>query len=208
MPLLKIQKQSAQHVWGLWKIDEDEPTLSNMVQSFDQIPEGITHSQKRLEFFAGRVLAKHLLAQFGENYRGLTKNEFGKPFYLNSTTQLSLSHSYPYVAAIADTSQSVGIDVEQIKAKLLKIAPRVLNPAEFQHAGNDLRKHCIYWCAKEAMLKVYGKKDLVFAQHLLVSPFQIEQTGALSVKIIADGAETVLPLYYEVLDDVVVVFNT
>jgi hypothetical protein len=75
MPLIKIQQQSGQHVWGVWRIEEDEATLSQQVSAFDPIPEGITHPQKRLEFFAGRVLAKQLLESFKETYSGLRKNE-------------------------------------------------------------------------------------------------------------------------------------
>jgi 4'-phosphopantetheinyl transferase EntD len=107
-----------------------------------------------------------------------------------------------------NAKKSVGIDVEQMKHKLLKIASRVMHAQELNDAGEDITKHCIYWCAKEAMLKVHGKKDLVFAEHLLVKPFTRGHAGELQGKIIADGTETVLPLWYEVFTDAVVVFNT
>jgi phosphopantetheinyl transferase len=154
------------------------------------------------------MLEKQILESFKVPYSGIQKNEFGKPFYKASNVSLSLSHSYPYVAAIADTEKSVGIDVEQMKPKLLKIASRVMHSQELADAGEDITKHCIYWCAKEAMLKVHGRKDLVFAEHLVVRPFNRADTGELHGKIIADGKETVLPLWYEVLTDAVVVFNT
>lgn len=208
MPLQKLEQRNAHHMWGLWKIEEDEHTLYQEVNRYETIPETITHPLKRLEFIAGRVLAKRLLEKFGESYTGIRKDSFGKPFYNASALQLSLSHSYPYVAALVDRSQSVGIDVEQVKPKLLKIAGRVLHPDELKDAGDEVVKHSVYWCAKEAMLKVHGKKDLIFASQLLVAPFTLQKQGELSGKIIIEEKETLLPLHYEVLEEVVIVFNT
>jgi phosphopantetheinyl transferase (holo-ACP synthase) len=144
----------------------------------------------------------------GLKFSGIRKDEFGKPFPVDSNYQLSLSHSYPYVAALIDSSQSVGIDLEQPKSKLLKIAPRVLSREELADAGNDLVKHCIYWCAKEAMIKVYGKKDLVFAENLIVAPFTLFSEGDIVGRIIVRGIETKVPLHYNVHNDFVVVMNT
>lgn len=132
----------------------------------------------------------------------------GNPFFKENVFQLSLSHSFPYVAALTDINKSVGIDLEQIKAKLIKIGPRVLNKTELLDAGFDATKHCIYWCAKEAMIKIYGKKDLVFAEHLLVNPFKLEKEGSLAGKIKLNDIETNVPLQYFVYEGFVVVFNT
>jgi 4'-phosphopantetheinyl transferase len=111
------------------------------------------------------------------------------------------------VAALTDIRKSVGIDLEQIKKKLLKIGPRVLHPAELEDAGENEIKHCLYWCAKEALVKVYGKKDLIFSEHLLIEPFKLETTGQLSGKIIVSGSETKVPLQYFVFGSFAVVLN-
>jgi phosphopantetheinyl transferase len=111
------------------------------------------------------------------------------------------------VGALIDKSKSAGIDVEQIKAKLLKIAPRVLHPSELEDAGDNEIKHCIYWCAKEAMIKIYGKKDLVFAENLIIKPFTLQNQGNISGRIILNSSETTIPLYYEVHNGFTVVLN-
>ena len=76
--------------------------------------------------------------------------EVAKPSLDQNSHHISLSHSYPYVAAQID-SHAVGIDVEQPKEKLLRIAHRVFNKAEVKDAGTDLahvsaasgrREHC------------------------------------------------------------------
>lgn len=207
MPLEKLES-STERAWGLWHIRESEAELMDLIREFETIPPTITHEQKRLEFCVGRVLAKTLLEKLSVKFEGIIKDEFGKPFFKNNTYQLSLSHSYPYVSALIDKNKSVGIDVEQIKSKLLKIAPRVLHPTELKDAGDNEIKHCIYWCAKEALIKIYGKKDLVFAENLLIKPFTLQNQGNISGRIIVNSTETTIPLYYEVHHGFTVVLNS
>lgn len=207
MPLEKLEYQSNERAWGLWHIRETEAELIDQIGPYEHIPPHITHEEKRLEFCAGRVLAKTLLEKVSVKFEGIIKDEFGKPFFRNNNFQLSLSHSYPYVGALIDNSKPVGIDVEQIKSKLLKIAPRVLHSTELEDAGDNETKHCIYWCAKEALLKIYGKKDLVFAENLLIKPFSLQNQGNISGRIIVNNTETAIPLYYEVHKGFTVVLN-
>jgi 4'-phosphopantetheinyl transferase len=206
MPLDKIE-QHANYLWGLWKIEEGEELLLENLSSFDTVPENITHPNKRLEFITGRMLAKALFEKLNQPYAGVTKDIHGKPFFRNSDLQLSLSHSYPYVAALVRFRESAGIDLEQIKPKLLRIAHRVLHPTELADAGHNETKHCIYWCAKETLVKVYGKKDLVFAENLLVNAFPLAKSGILIGNIQTDEYKTAIPLQYQVFDSFVVVFN-
>src|SRR5690606_11697443 len=104
---------------------EDEPTLSAQLEG-ETVPVDLTNPLKRLEFLAVRVLLKKLLEEWKLDYPGLRKDNFGKPFLRGMDLHISLSHSYPYVAAILHRNSNVGIDLEQPKAKLLRIAPRVL----------------------------------------------------------------------------------
>jgi 4'-phosphopantetheinyl transferase len=207
MPLEKLEA-SNERAWGLWHIRESEAELIDLIREFETIPSTITHEQKRLEFCVGRVLAKTLLEKLSVTFEGIIKDEFGKPFFRNNPYHLSLSHSYPYVGALIDKNKSVGIDVEQIKSKLLKIAPRVLHPTELKDAGDNEIKHCIYWCAKEALIKIYGKKDLVFAENLIIKPFTLQNQGNISGRIIVNSVETTIPLYYEVHNGFTVVLNS
>ncbi len=193
--------------WGLWKIEEDESSLRREVPE-EAVSETLIHPLKRLEFLAGRALVKALLAEWGLPFQGLTKDSYGKPFLTGVNLHMSLSHSYPFVAAILHRKKNVGIDLEQPKDKLLRIAPRVLAPAELADAGTDVIKHCIYWCAKEALIKVYGRKDLVFSRNLLVSPFKREQNGHIIGRILANDKETAIPLMYQVSDSFVMVVSS
>ncbi len=203
MPLLKIQKSSKQSGWALWFITENENEL--VEASGDSIDSSIVSYTKRLEWLAGRALIKSLVEQCGMEFYGLEKDEFGKPSLKNHTHFISLSHSYPYVAAQIDPAQEVGIDLEQPKEKLLTIAHRVLSHQELEDAGTDVIKHCVYWCAKEALYKSYGKRGLHFADHLHVAPFVLMRNGDLQGKIEKNGYSRELDLIYSIQPDYVLV---
>lgn len=205
MPLEKIVLEH-DRAWALWQIREDEITLAEQLPS-EIVPASFTNPQKRLEWLSGRVLVKEIMHAMGLTYRGIIKDEYGKPFPEGSPYQLSLTHSYPYVAALIDKVESVGIDLEQPKDKLLKIAPRVMHLEELEDAGTDIVKHCIYWCAKEVMVKVYGKKDLTFAENLLITPFLRKSEGFITGRILVDNSVRVVPLYYRIYPNFVLVFN-
>ena len=205
MPLLKINSLGIERAWAVWQIIEPEEELS--FASLESCPEEIVNRQKRLEWLAARALIKSMLEDFGLYYSGLRKDEFGKPFLKEHPHQISLSHSYPYVAAQIDRLHPVGIDLEQPKEKLRTIAHRVFTVGEVNDAGNDLVKLCIYWCAKESLYKIYGKRNLLFTDHLRIMPFELSTAGGFIGKIQLPEAETVVPLQYLVMTDFVMVYT-
>ena len=206
MPLEKIVHDKGR-TWALWKVTEDESVLREHLHHDEGISETITNPKKRLEWLAGRVIVKAILTSIHLPFNGIVKDEFGKPSPKGHDHQLSLSHSFPYVAALLDEKESVGIDVEQPKAKLLSIAPRVLHKDELADAGSNIIKHCIYWCAKESLIKVHGKKDLTFAENLIIAPFVQEKQGDIVGRIIVAGSERIIPLHYMVTPDFVMVLS-
>jgi 4'-phosphopantetheinyl transferase len=205
MPVDRIFSAS-DAVWGLWRIEEQEASLAAEVPH-DAVSDSLTNPLKRLEFLAGRALIKALLARWTVPYHGLRKNAFGKPFLIGSDVHISLSHSYPYVAAILHRCKNVGIDLEQPKTKLLRIAPRILAAIELKDAGEDVVKHCVYWCAKETLIKIHGKKDLIFSENLLIEPFRMADGGLLIGRIVADNTQTAIPLQYIVSGNFVLVVS-
>lgn len=206
MPLENLY-DTADSAWALWEIKENEAQLAAEVYPFENVPPNLSHASKRLEFLAGRVLLKTLLKNWNLQYEGLAKDVHGKPFFKNNSIHLSLSHSYPYVAAMINRNKSVGIDLEQPKDKLLRIAGRVLNLTELQDAGDNITKHCIYWCAKEALIKIYGKRDLILSKNLAIEPFNQDKEGNLIGHIIANDISKNISMHYRVYDNFVVVLN-
>jgi 4'-phosphopantetheinyl transferase len=205
MPLLKLEQMGEGSQWAVWFIDESEEELA--FDALESPPEEIISPQKRLEYLAGRALIKMLVEHNQLEYDGLRKDEFGKPFLKDHPHQVSLSHSFPYVAAQLHSTSSVGIDIEQPKEKLLRIASRVLSEAEINDAGENVVKHCVYWCAKEALYKIYGKRGLHFNSQLNVDSFELRHQGELSGKISASGFYSQHNLGYWVHSDFVLAYT-
>lgn len=205
MPLVRAEMTGDGSAWGLWQITETEEELS--YEAFESVPDDIIAPSKRKEFLAGRALVKTLAEKVGVQYSGIRKDEQGKPYLKDQSHEISLSHSSPYVAAQIHEREAVGIDIEQPKEKLLRVAPRVLSSSEEDDAGNDVVKHCVYWCAKEAMYKLYGKRGLHFNSQLNLDPFDLKKSGDLQGYIRANGIPTIVTLGYIVKDDYVLVFT-
>jgi 4'-phosphopantetheinyl transferase len=205
MPLFNIESTGTESGWAVWSIQETEQELAFMAS--EQCPEEIISLQKRLEWLAGRVLLKKLVEHHSLIYSGIHKDEFGKPFLRELDHHISLSHSYPHVAAQLDLNQSVGIDLEQPKEKLLSIAHRVLSPTELKDAADDLKKHCVYWCAKEAMYKIYGKRGLHFSDQLNITPFKMDLAGFLKGTITVKEQKQSVDLIYRIERDFVLVYT-
>ncbi|MBA4055621.1 MAG: hypothetical protein C0490_12980, partial [Marivirga sp.] len=101
MPLEKIVLE-ADRAWALWRITEDEASLADRVSPLERVSDTISNPNKRLEWLAGRVLVKEVFKALSMSFHGITKDEYGKPFPRGYDYHLSLSHSFPFVAAIID----------------------------------------------------------------------------------------------------------
>jgi phosphopantetheine--protein transferase-like protein len=97
----------------------------------------------------------------------------------------------------------VGIDIEQISKKVERIAPRFLNPDELASALHDQQKvKALYacWCAKEAVYKCNGQKEVSFADNIKLQPFTYEPEGSIQAVLHKDELKlnyTVQYLQYE-----------
>ena len=202
MPLKEIHQTGPQSGWAIWHIEENSDELANKIIGIP--PAEITHENKKLEWLAARHLVLSLSNHLGLRYFGIRKDAFGKPFLEKYPHHLSLSHSFPYVAAQIDHHQPVGIDLEQPKGKILKIGARVLSSVELADAGNDVIKHTVYWCAKETMYKIHGKGNVHFSNQLNVEPFLLQEEGTLK-GLIASDKKLNVNLEYRIEPDYVLV---
>lgn len=191
--------------WGVWQIEEKEEVLTLSVLPEDSCPEEIANPRKRLEWLAGRALLKKMVEESGLSYEGIVKDEFGKPFLKNLSPQISLSNSYPFVAVQIHPDKPVGIDLEQPRPKLFSVMRRVLTDNEWHDGANNLRKLCVYWCAKEALYKIYGKRSLVFTEQILVKAFSMGQSGSVEGTIKEESNSRVVLLDYLVEPEFVLI---
>jgi phosphopantetheinyl transferase len=205
MPLREFHQSGAQSGWAVWHITENEEQLSSGIIGI--VPDEIINEKKRLEWLASRQLILVLCNHLGLRFFGVRKDDFGKPFLEKYPHHISLSHSFPFVAAQIDYDRPVGIDLEQPREKLLNIAPRIMSPSELHDAGKDIVKHCVIWCAKETMFKIHGEGGLHFSNQLNVEPFLLQEEGSITGLISQNGKGTKVQLSYEVNPDFVLVYT-
>lgn len=159
----------------LWKIEENEgfflKYLHIKVEDLAAFSNA-THPVKQLEWLASRTCVKYTVELLEHNYEGVEKDEHNNPYLSEIQGFVSLSHTSNYAVAIVNLEQEVGIDIERISDKLSRVSHKFLSESELLHAGDDLLKMCIYWCAKESLYKWYGKKNLSFKENIYIQPFE------------------------------------
>lgn len=209
MPLDKLEKINDSRFLGIWHITETEEELLVLLEdNYDKIGLSEIKAQtKRLEYLSSRSLLKEVSNEVGFNYSGVSKNEYGKPLLNGCDLELSISHSYPYVAVIIDQNTEVGIDLEQPKEKIQRIAQKFCSENELSFAKNNQTTLCIIWSAKEALYKIYSKKEVIFNKHLIIEPFDLSSSGTIDATIDINDYQKKVILQYRVDADYVLVYN-
>ncbi|MEO1626678.1 MAG: 4'-phosphopantetheinyl transferase superfamily protein, partial [Bacteroidota bacterium] len=163
---------------GLWKIEEPEAYFLERMQltEVEQQQLGPIQGHRRLEWLAGRWLL-HIMS--GRDIRGAClKDEYGKPYLENSAFDISISHSRE-LAAVMAAARPVGIDIQKIVSKIERIAHKFMRTEEMDSLelpSRIVHLH-VYWGAKEALYKAYGRKKLEFKEHILIQPFEFDPNG-------------------------------
>jgi len=209
LPLLSHQFLFRQGEYAIWTIEESEDFFREQLQlnptELEQVNR-IKGEGRRLEWLASRYLI-HLMS--GREKRGsLLKDEFGKPHLENSSFHISISHSNKKAAAIA-APFSVGIDLQKIVGKIERIAHKYMRTVEMESLKETTRlEHLhVYWGAKEALYKAYGRKKLDFRTHILIEPFGYDlEKGRAKGVVQKDDFFQSFDLYYELLEDFVLVY--
>ncbi|OJJ17880.1 hypothetical protein BKI52_28905 [marine bacterium AO1-C] len=192
MPLIHIEHKGPQCSWGIWEIEENSQELVDLLSpraSEANYLKYIEHEKKRCESAAARLVIKQILEQKQEEYFGILKDANNKPYLSDASYNISLSHTDQYAVGIVHQSKAVGIDVEMIREKLLKISNRVLSQEEQQAVKGDLEMLTVYWSAKETLYKIHSKRQLFFNRDLIIDPFQLQQKGILQAYIRQDNGQ-------------------
>lgn len=172
MPLQKTIRINDTTTVFLWKITEEHNELRRRAVLKDTSlarMENMKSESHQKGFLAVRMLLQHCdYTDFDLSY-----DEFGKP-HLKDGKHISVSHSFDF-AAIALSDENIGIDIEQIKEKVLRIAPRFM---ETWHLDNltetdQMKKATVIWGTKEAIFKIKNEAGISFPDHIFEKPFSL-----------------------------------
>ena len=188
MPLIRYCQNPKYGTSAIWKIVEDKTFfLKELDIPNEQIPK-LTQIGE-LEWLASRLLAKKI-----DNLEPheILKNEFGKPYPKRQVLELSISHSHSY-AAYGSSNCDIGIDLQIVKPKIRRIAKKYTDEAELSVLPDQFtfeEKLHFLWTIKEAIFKLYGRKQLPFLDGIRVINCAIEGKQLKSQGIIKKQDES------------------
>jgi phosphopantetheine--protein transferase-like protein len=190
---------------GIWRIEEEERFFKNELplSSANEANLAKKHPSRRLEWLAGR----YLLHEMSEG-KPCQVDEYGKPFLENSPYHVSISHSGD-LASVVMNHKSVGVDIQKITTKIQRIARKFMRAEEMDslEKGTELEHLHVYWGAKEALYKAYGKKQLDFREHLHVKPFVYQSHGGQSTAIVTKGDyKNTYEVHYQKIENYILVY--
>ncbi len=198
MPLLAQEPIGNDGLWGIWSTTESAEELSR--QLIPNGPDGdylesVHHPVRFHQTLASRVLIQALLRGLDVQYAGIEKDSAGKPLLVGCPYYISLSHTEGYAAAILHRRFPVGIDIELLREKLTRVAPRVFTEDERAFAHNNLSKTAVYWCAKEAVFKM-GAVQVLSLRDIWLHDFRPEESGTLFGRIEQENGPVELEIFY------------
>ncbi len=197
MPIFFQQQINENTRLGVWKIEETEEFFKGNVP----LHRDVTHPHKRLQHLAGRFLLQYLFPDFP--YELIQIADTRKPFLPNEAYHFSISHCGDYAAAIVSKTNRVGVDVEEPKEKVMRIADKFLSEEEKeifieQHTMNNVQLTTLLWSCKETVFKWYGDGGVDFKEHIQLFNHQPEIIDCLFTK-----TNSQLSIRYNLFDDVV-----
>lgn len=169
MPLFKTIQHNEFTKILVWKIEESYDDLFDHIVLNERSKQRLSGMKSELHQ-RGFLSVRYLLQLAGYTDFDLYYNAYGKPM-LKDKKHISISHSYHY-SAIIISNVDVGIDVEMIRDKIIRIYDRFVNTRVDSLSDEDITKQLtVIWGAKEAMYKTYPYGGLSFHNHIAIDPF-------------------------------------
>ncbi|MBL7719247.1 MAG: 4'-phosphopantetheinyl transferase superfamily protein [Flavipsychrobacter sp.] len=162
MPLYREWSVGHDSLAAIWKIDEPE---SFFVARTGVQPD-IKNEKRRMEHLAGRFLLKHLKEDFP--VLNIRPDDHDKPRIADNQYFFSISHSWPYVAAIVSPYHECGIDLQVWHERMTLLQHKYLSATEQALFNNDPKMLTMAWSAKEAAYKWQGMRGVEFIDHLVI----------------------------------------
>ncbi|MFV0417255.1 MAG: 4'-phosphopantetheinyl transferase family protein [Dysgonomonas sp.] len=161
---------------GIWKIEESRDKLLSLLSHHEWIQNihTIKSESRVLEILSARILIKKLTGEEKEVYY----NDSGKPFLVDQSYHISVSHTKNYVAVAINEEKHIGLDIEYISEKIKRVRSRVIASTEYIDKENELIHLLLHWSAKEAMFKFLDVEGVDFLNNLFVSSFTPEKEGS------------------------------
>lgn len=184
----------------LWEITETEEELLSLLPSQAKYHHEVSQfksEKRRKEWLATRVL-------FHNTFQPTDRIEYlpnGRPIVSDKQLNISITHSYPYVA-LKSSTQIIGIDLEKINKRASLLVSKFLNEAEISQLRTlkFLQYHIgavLFWSAKEAAYKTLDAPNINIKKGI-----QINVTDT-TINAYIPSLNLTLPISYHITSDYV-----
>ena len=167
---------------AVWNTSESLSELIELAKELDT--QYISNNKRKKEYISSRVLLKQLRL-----CTEITYNIYGAP-EIKDNNFISISHSKDLTAIIISKNK-VGLDIEKISEKALKLSSKFIKKKTHIPLSKD--KATLIWCCKEAIYKWHQEGNVNFSDDIIISPFTMKHEGILN----AEFKQTKLTLYYK-----------
>ena len=183
----------------LWSIEEEEPFFAERIP---YRPDS-SHAVKRLQQLSSRYLLELMHPSFPFHQVELSKA--GKPILAESVLHFSLSHCDGFSAAILGKNAPVGIDVERINPRILRVETKFLNANEYELlSGCNEESRVVYatlfWSIKETVFKWWGDGAVDFAEQIQIKKIDLLDQGKAVIEFGTDSEKMLFVDYIRYQD--------
>jgi len=198
MPLVFNKDHHGSQI-ALWSIEEEEPFFAERIQYRSDS----THAVKRLQQLSSRYLLELMHPSFPFHQVEVSKT--GKPFLSESVLHFSLSHCDGFSAAILGKNAPVGIDVERINPRILRVETKFLNANEYELlSGCNEESRVVYatlfWSIKETVFKWWGDGAVDFAEQIRIKKIDLLDQGQALIEFGTDSEKRLFVDYIRYQD--------
>lgn len=186
MPCIYTQEGDGTQL-ALWKITESADFFNQKISYRSPA----SNPEVKTQQLASRLLLAELSPDF--SFDDIVLNNSGKPVFPNQEKHFSLSHTKGYAAAIINEHKSVGIDIELISDRVLRVEHKFLNEAELSFLSRfDSRQRVKYatlcWSIKETVYKCWGEGGVDFTSHIKIVDITDADQGSAEVHFLKNGS--------------------
>lgn len=172
MPLVKTIALNDYTQLMVWKITETFDELFRSVALRD-VSLARLEGMKSEEHQKGFLGVRKLLEAADYTDFDLYYDEFGKP-HLKDGKHISISHSNDF-SVIVLSDVNIGADLEILKDKTLKLAPRFMDISHLENLNSEdtLAKATVVWGVKESVFKIKNEVGISFKDHIFEDDFNL-----------------------------------
>lgn len=205
MPLYKKILHDSETTIYIWKISETLDKLLSDV-NLNQHSQNRFNNMKSELHQRGFLSVRKLLQLANYSDFDLYYDTSGKP-HLTDQKYISISHSH-FMSAIIISNNPVGIDIEILKDKVLKIAPKFMDARLLDQLSEEdkIKKASTIWGIKETVFKIMNQTGISFFEHIFEDNFHLidKKTKA---NLVFNGETTNFEIFFDEIENYILVWG-